>query len=246
MKIIPAIDLKDGECVRLFQGDFAKSTVYSQSPADIAQQFSALDVDDLHVVDLDGAKSGLPANRAAVAEIAALTQLCVQIGGGIRDRAGVALWLESGVSRCVIGSTAIRRPAVVGAWIEEFGVDAIVLALDVRIDDQGVPLLTTDGWTENSDMNLWQCLDAYAKYDNCHVLCTDVGRDGAMTGPNLELYAEILRRSPNVRLQASGGVRNIQDLDELRALGVPAAITGRALLDGAISESEVALFRQSA
>ena len=246
MKIIPAIDLKDGQCVRLFQGDFEKTTVYSREPAEVARRFSALDVDDLHIVDLDGAQSGRQANRESVSYIAARTGLCVQVGGGIRDRTDVAAWLEAGVARCVLGSTAIKHPAQVATWLEEFGVDAFVLALDVRIDHKGTPMLTTDGWTKPSTLSLWECLDAYGKFDNCHVLCTDVERDGAMTGPNLGLYAELLDRFPNLRLQASGGVRSTQDLIDLRELGVPAAISGRALLDGAISESEVALFRRNA
>ncbi len=246
MKIIPAIDLKDGQCVRLYQGDFDQSTVYSADPAAIAHRFSELAVDDLHIVDLDAAKSGRAVNHDAVTAIARQTGLAIQLGGGIRQRADVALWLRVGVARCVVGSVAIKRPELVNSWIKEFGADAIVLALDVRLDNKGEPMLTTDGWTETSRTSLWQCLDDYQQYDNHHVLCTDVGRDGAMTGPNLELYAEILKRFPKLRLQASGGVRNIQDLNALQELGVPAAISGRALLDGAINASEVASFRQSA
>lgn len=246
MKIIPAIDLKDGLCVRLFQGDFDKATVYSANPSDVALRFSSLAVDDLHIVDLDAAKSGRPVNHEAVSAIAKQTGLAVQLGGGIRTRTDVEQWLRAGVARCVVGSTAIKRPDIVNSWIDEFGVDAIVLALDVRLDDRGDPMLTTDGWTEDSMRSLWQCLDDYQQHDNYHVLCTDVGRDGAMTGPNFNLYIEILRRFPNVRLQASGGVRNIEDLNDLQTLGVPAAISGRALLDGAISASEVASFRQNA
>lgn len=246
MKIIPAIDLKDGLCVRLFQGDFDKATVYSANPTDVARRFSGLAVEDLHIVDLDAARSGQAVNHEAVSAIAEQTGLAVQLGGGIRTRNDVEQWLRAGVARCVIGSTAIKQPELVNAWIVEFGVDSIVLALDVRLDGKGDPMLTTDGWTEAAMKSLWQCLEDYQQHDNYHVLCTDVGRDGAMTGPNFSLYAEILRRFPNFRLQASGGVRNIQDLNDLQQLGVPAAISGRALLDGAISASEVASFRQNA
>jgi phosphoribosylformimino-5-aminoimidazole carboxamide ribotide isomerase len=128
-------------------------------------------------------------------------------------------------------------------WFDEFGPEALVLALDVRLDDDGTPLLTTHGWTEDSGISLWECLDAYAGAR--HVLCTDVSRDGAMTGPNFELYVEILNRYPALQLQASGGVRDIDDLELLRELGVPAAITGRALLDGQISTEEIQSFRRS-
>lgn len=243
MKIIPAIDLKDGKCVRLLKGDFDATTEYSSNPAEIGRRFSALDVEDLHIVDLDGARTGTQQNHAIVADIARETGLRVQLGGGLRGRDDVAAWLENGVARCVLGSVAIRDPGTVTDWFDEFGPEALVLALDVRLDDDGTPLLTTHGWTEDSGISLWECLDAYAGAR--HVLCTDVSRDGAMTGPNFELYVEILNRYPALQLQASGGVRDIDDLELLRELGVPAAITGRALLDGQISTEEIQSFRRS-
>ncbi len=246
MRIIPAIDMKDGKCVRLFQGDFDKSTQYSSNPAEIGHRFSALDVLDLHLVDLDGARTGTQQNHAIVSEIAAHSGLEVQLGGGIRTRDKLAQWLDAGVTRCVVGSIAIKKPARVKAWLREFGVDAIVLALDVRLSGSGVPLLTTQGWTEESNISLWDCIDAYRDAGVRHVLCTDVARDGAMVGPNFDLYTQILSRYPTLSLQASGGVRSIQDLSRLRDLGVPAAITGRALLEGAITAEEVASFRQNA
>jgi phosphoribosylformimino-5-aminoimidazole carboxamide ribotide isomerase len=246
MKIIPAIDLKEGKCVRLFKGDFERTTEYSNDPAAVGRRFSALDVEDLHIVDLDGARSGAQQNAAIVAEIARESGLRVQLGGGIRDRDDVATWLDNGVSRCVVGSIAINDPARVKEWITEFGGEAIVLALDVKLDDGGTPVLTTHGWTKDSGLSLWDCLDSYSDAGAVHVLCTDVARDGAMTGPNFALYAEILQRYHTLQLQASGGVRNVDDLEMLRELGLPAAITGRALLDGEISEAEVASFRQNA
>jgi phosphoribosylformimino-5-aminoimidazole carboxamide ribotide isomerase len=245
MKIIPAIDLKDGKCVRLFQGDFEKTTEYSSDPAEVGRRFSALDVEDLHIVDLDGARTGEQLNGVIVANIARETGLSVQLGGGIRSRVDVAGWLANGVSRCVVGSTAIRDPESVIGWIDEFGPDALVLALDIKPDDDGAPMLTTHGWTKSAESVLWDCLDAYGDAGLRHVLCTDVTRDGAMEGPNFELYVEILNRYPTLQLQASGGVRDIHDLELLRELGVPAAITGRALLDGEISEEEIASFRRS-
>ena len=244
MRIIPAIDLKDGKCVRLFKGDFSRSTEYSNDPAEVGRRFSALAVRDLHIVDLDGARTGEPVNHGIVAEIASSSGLEVQLGGGIRTRDDVSRWLDNGVTRCVIGSVAIREPATVQQWIDEFGTDAIVLALDVRLGADGVPMLTTHGWTQDAGTSLWECL---AQYDSLrHVLCTDVARDGALAGPNTELYAEILRRYPGLQLQASGGVRDIADLSALRNAGLPAAITGRALLDGKITAMEVASFRQNA
>ena len=245
MRIIPAIDLKDGKCVRLFQGEFDKTTEYSNDPAAIGRRFSALDVTDLHIVDLDGARSGTQQNRGIVAAIAAESALTVQLGGGIRARDDVAGWLDAGIARCVIGSVAIYEPQVVTGWIDEFGGDRVVLALDVRLGEDGTPVLTAKGWTEDAGLTLWDALDMYAASGAVHVLCTDVSRDGAMEGPNFHLYAEILQRYPTLQLQASGGVRDIEDLEMLRELGVPAAITGRALLDGKITATEVSSFRLS-
>ena len=245
MRIIPAIDLKDGKCVRLFQGDFDQTTEYSSNPAAIGKRFSRLDVTDLHIVDLDGARSGTQQHHEIVSEIATQSDLEVQLGGGIRGHDDVAAWLGAGVSRCVLGSIAIYEPEVVAGWLDEFGADRIVLALDVRLGRDGTPILTARGWTEESGITLWDSLDRYEAAGAKHVLCTDVSRDGAMEGPNFALYGQVLERYPTLQLQASGGVRNIDDLELLRELGVPAAITGRALLDGEITEQEVTSFRRS-
>ena len=246
MRVIPAIDLKDGACVRLYQGDFEQTTEYSSDPAAVGRRFSALSVCDLHIVDLDGARTGSQANHAIVAEIARASGLDIQLGGGIRNHEIISGWLENGVSRCVIGSVAIKEPETVRPWLAEFGPEKIVLALDVKLDPSGEPMLTTHGWTEDAGVSLWRCIDSYIDAGIQHVLCTDVARDGAMSGPNFELYADILRRYPGLELQASGGVRHAEDLRQLQQIGVPAAITGRALLDGAISATEVASFRPNA
>lgn len=245
MRLIPAIDLKEGKCVRLYKGDFEQTTEYSSDPVAVARRFSQLNVADLHVVDLDGARTGQQSNFEIVAEITRETDLAVQLGGGIRRRDDVARWLSSGVSRCVVGSTAIENPDEVRGWLEEFGTDRIVLALDVRIQD-GTPLLTTRGWTQDAGLSLWQCIDAYTDAGLRHVLCTDVSRDGAMAGPNVALYADVLERYPSLELQASGGIRNLADLATLREAGLPAAISGKALLDGKISPEEISTFRQNA
>ena len=245
MKIIPAIDLRRGRCVRLLKGDFDKETEYSSNPVEIGRQFSGLDVGDLHIVDLDGALTGAQGNRHIVSDLVRESGLEVQVGGGIRSKDDVSDWLEKGAARCVIGSLAVKQPDVVMSWLRKFGPDAIVIALDVRLEARGQPMLTTQGWTEESDISLWECLDDYGDAGVRHMLCTDVLRDGTMTGPNFDLYVEILNRYPELQLQASGGVRNIDDLELLRELGVPAAITGRALLDGRISAAEIHSFQRS-
>ena len=245
MKIIPAIDLHDGKCVRLYKGDFGKVTHYSDQPLEVARAYAALEVDDLHIVDLDGARTGTQQNAPVVRRLCADTRLAVQLGGGIRDIDRVRQWLENGVTRCVVGSIAVTEPERVAEWLEEIGPERIVLALDVTIDETG-PVPATHGWTRSGRLSLWDLLDRYEALGATHLLCTDISRDGAMAGPNFELYAEILRRYPGIALQASGGVRDIRDIERLRDIGVPAAITGKALLDGKISAGEVESFLRSA
>lgn len=245
MRIIPAIDLHEGKCVRLYKGDFAKVTDYSDQPLEIARNYAGLHVEDLHIVDLDGARTGSQHNATVVRQLCRETPLSVQLGGGIRDAARVRHWLDNGVARCVVGSVAVTEPDLVVSWFDEFGAERIVLALDVTIDEGG-PTLATHGWTRSSGRSLWELMDRYAASGARHLLCTDIGRDGAMTGPNFELYAEVLRRYPDVGLQASGGVRDIGDIEKLREIGVPAAITGKALLDGKITAAEVNSFLQNA
>jgi phosphoribosylformimino-5-aminoimidazole carboxamide ribotide isomerase len=246
MIVIPAIDLKDGYYVRLYQGDFERETRYGDDPVAQARRYQAMGLDHLHVVDLDGALTGEPRHRVVVSEMARATQVVLQVGGGIRSRDSVAGWLETGASRCVVGSLAVTDPRTVREWFREFGAERLVLALDVRTDSEGVPLLATHGWTESSDVTLWECIDGYMQCELTHVLCTDIQLDGALTGPNEALYGEFLRRYPQLQLQASGGVRHCEDLMELRALGCAAAITGRALLDGRITTEEISSFLRNA
>ncbi len=246
MRVIPAIDLQGGKCVRLFQGDFAQSTEYSDDPAAVARQFAKLQTHELHIVDLDGARSGKQENHAIIAAIAAESGMSVQVGGGIRDPDDIATWLDAGVTRCVIGSLAVTEPDAVKSWLVRYGRDHIVLALDANIDKDGNPLITTHGWTRPSNTTVYECIEGYRDLGLRHVLCTDVSRDGALAGPNIDLYANIMMRFPELQLQASGGVRNLQDLEALRERGIPAAITGRALLDGRITPAEVVSFQLNA
>ena len=249
MNVIPAIDLRGGRCVRLLRGEFDQETEYHSDPAAIAalaRDYGALGVQHLHLVDLDGARGDGQVNRALVETITEESSLRVQLGGGIREEATLNAWFDVGVDRCVIGSRAITHRALVRGWLENAGPERVVLALDVRIDADGIPWVTTHGWQETSVTSLWDCIESYLSVGMRHVLCTDVSRDGAMSGPNLELYAEIVQRFPDIALQASGGVRNLADLKALRETGAAAAITGRALLDGALTPAEVAAFQQDA
>ena len=242
MNVIPAIDLIDGQVVRLLKGRFEEPTVYDDDPVTLARHYQASGFSQLHIVDLDGARSGRQQNEEVIRRIVTGSTLDVQIGGGIRDVSQLERWFDAGVARVVIGSLAVIRPELVKEWLGEFGPDKIVLALDVTMDSKGSPLVATHAWTRSGDMTLWQCLDLYAPAGLRHVLCTDISRDGAMTGPNIELYDSLVDRYPQIQLQASGGVRAIGDLKALRAVGAPAAISGRALLDGKISIEEIATF----
>jgi phosphoribosylformimino-5-aminoimidazole carboxamide ribotide isomerase len=247
MRLIPAIDLRGGCCVRLLQGRFDAETVYATDPADIVALYRGWGASYLHVVDLDGARDGGRTNRDAVAALAGRTRdVSIQVGGGVRTQEIAAELLALGAERVVVGSVAVTQPAAVETWIREFGADRIVLAFDVRLDGLGMPRLTTHGWEQQTEANLWDAVANYAAHGASHVLCTDVARDGALSGPNVALYAEATRRFPSVQWQASGGVGSGDDLRALADTGVAAAISGRALLEGRIPAKELAPFLPNA
>ncbi len=246
MRLIPAIDLRGGRCVRLLRGDFAAETAYDVEPAQLLQRYHAAGAEWLHVVDLDGARDGARANRELIAQLAAQRALRLQVGGGIRDRAAVIALRACGVGRVVVGSAAITAPDAVRGWLGEFGPASLVFALDVRLDDAGTPWVTTHGWRERSGAVLWDAVAGFESAGLQHVLCTDVARDGARAGPNLALYREAVARFPRIEWQASGGVRDASDLEALAATGVAAAISGRALLEGTIDDEEIRRFSPNA
>jgi phosphoribosylformimino-5-aminoimidazole carboxamide ribotide isomerase len=241
LELIPAIDIRHGRCVRLYQGDFERETRYDLDPVERVGWYRSLGAQRVHIVDLDGAKEGSPRNQALIARMAAGVD--IQLGGGIRNRASLERALDV-ADRVVIGSLAVSEPVVVGDWLAEFGGDRIVLGLDVRIAEDGTARVTTHGWTELSRLTLADAIEGFRGAGLRHVLCTDVARDGALSGPNLELYASCASRWPDIRFQASGGVRDSRDLDALGATGAAGAVCGKALLDGRISEQEIRQFLQ--
>lgn len=242
MDLIPAIDLRDGRCVRLLHGDYDAETRYPVSPADLYERYVAFGATRLHVVDLDGARVGHQRHRPHIAELAARGRLALQVGGGIRNADDIRALLGVGASRIVIGSAAVDSPAMAMGWFEEFGPEALVLALDVRVSDAGAPFLATHGWQTQSACLLWDTVGSYVSAGLRHVLCTDVGRDGALNGPNLGLYREARARFPAIEWQASGGIRDGADLHALDDLGMAAAISGRALLEDRIPTEELRPF----
>lgn len=240
LRLVPAIDLRGGRCVRLLQGRFDAETVYGDDPVAILDRYRALGARYVHVVDLDGAREGSQCNRPAVAALArAHADVAIQVGGGIRTREVAAGLFDLGVARVVVGSVAVTQPAEVQSWLREFGPDRVVLAFDVRLDADGSPRLTTHGWASQTGTALWSLLAGYVPHGARHVLCTDVARDGALTGPNVALYAEAVRRFPSIEWQASGGVSTAADLAELAATGAAVVISGRALLENRIPPQEL-------
>lgn len=246
MELIPAIDLKEGRCVRLFQGDFAAETVYAEDPEVILDRYVSLGATRIHVVDLDGARDGALANRAAILKLASRKGLSLQVGGGLRTFDRVRHLLDAGIDRAVIGSVAVTTPAVVNRWFDTLGPDRLVLAFDIRMDSTDTPRLTTHGWVEQSETSLWSAVESFLPAGLRHVLCTDIARDGALTGPNTDLYREAVKRFPQIKWQASGGVASAADLHALRACGVAAAISGKALLENRISLEELKPFLPNA
>lgn len=246
MQLIPSIDLRGGRTVRLLRGDFDQETRYEEAPLEVARRFHAFGARILHVVDLDGARGQGEDNRAIVHELAAKSGLELQVGGGVRTAEAIGDLLEHGVTRVVIGSLAVEQPARVREWLERWGTERIVLALDVRLDDSDTPFVQTRGWTAATATSLWAALEPYADLGAVQVLCTDIGRDGAMLGPNVELYAAAVQRFPAVLWQASGGVRSAADLHALAALGMSGAISGKALVEDRIPHQELLPFLPNA
>jgi phosphoribosylformimino-5-aminoimidazole carboxamide ribotide isomerase len=246
MKLIPAIDLRAGHCVRLLHGDFDAETRYPADAAALLAKYRAAGADWLHIVDLDGARNGSLDNRPIIVELARQKTMNLQVGGGLRNTAALAQMLDAGVARAVIGSAAVSQAEQVRHWLQEFGAERLTLAFDVSIDESGTPRVMTHGWQRQSELSLWDAIECYSGSQLRHVLCTDVGRDGALTGPNLELYAEAVRRYPNMEWQASGGIRNARDLHALAESGAAAAISGKALLEDLIPIEELQPFLQSA
>lgn len=246
MLLIPSIDLRAGRCVRLLQGDFAAETRYELDPHALLGRYRQLGAAWLHVVDLDAARDGTLINRTLIHRLAAQPAVRLQVGGGVRDAAGVEELLAHGIARVVVGSAAVDNPHEVADWLARFGTERLCVALDVRHDAQGVPRIRTRGWQHESALSLWDALPPLCAAGLRHVLCTDIARDGAMAGPNLALYREALARFPQILWQASGGIASGADLAALAALGVPAAISGKALLEERIAHEELRPFLPNA
>jgi phosphoribosylformimino-5-aminoimidazole carboxamide ribotide isomerase len=232
--LYPAIDVRDGRVVRLRQGDYARETRYPETPLAHARRYAAQGADWLHLVDLDGAREGRYTLLPLLPQLAA-AGLRVQTGGGIRDAGDIQRMLDAGASRVVVGSLAIREPDLVAGWIARFGAGALVVALDARRDPDRRWRLPVAGWTAATDASLAGLARRFEGAGLCHLLSTDIARDGMLAGPGLALYRELRAACPRLALQASGGIRDAADLAAVEAIGCAGAVLGRSLLEGGLA-----------
>ena len=231
MIIYPAIDLRGGRVVRLTEGRFDQEKTYGDDPLAVAREFAAAGAAWLHVVDLDGAKDPAQRQTALVQQLAGESGLRVQTGGGIREAAQIEALLAAGAQRVIVGSLAVKEPARVRAWLGRLGAERIILAPDVRLDRDGTPRIAAAGWQESTGVALDDFLAGYLPAGLVHILCTDISRDGRLTGPNAGLYAQLVQKFPSLQVQASGGVSSLDDLRVLQTTHCAGAIVGRALYE---------------
>lgn len=232
MIVYPAIDLRDGKCVRLTKGDFSTTKVYNDNPTSILEEFAKYGASWVHMVDLDGAKQGSFAQSDLIKKLVQSSKLNIQVGGGVRTTTDIEKLLDFGVKRVVLGSICVSNPAQVKEWLDKFGNDRLVLALDCHINKDGTPMVKTHGWQNESTNTVWDLLKYFgsAKY----VLCTDISVDGTLEGPSINLYQELQQRFPDIKLIASGGVGQYDDLIKLKQLNVHGVVVGKAIYEGKI------------
>ena len=233
IELIPAIDIINGQCVRLTKGDYDQKTVYGK-PMDMALEFERIGYKRLHVVDLDGAKSKHIVNDAVLREITSSTNLVVDFGGGIKTDEDIEKAFAAGASMVTIGSIAVTNPDLFMGWLEQYGTDRMILGADVRHGK-----ISINGWKEDSAEDLLPFLKKYVDTGVRNVLCTEISKDGTLTGPAIELYQEIMDAYPQLHLIASGGVSSLNDIIALNAAGIPAVVFGKAIYEGKINLNEL-------
>ena len=237
MQIIPAIDIIDGKCVRLTEGDYAQKKVYNENPLEVALQFQGAGLERVHLVDLDGAKAGKIVNWKVLEMIASKTSLKIDFGGGIKKQEDVRVVLEAGALWATVGSVAVKDKTSLLQWLQHFGADKFLLGADVKGE-----LLAVGGWLETTTINIYDFIAEYVQHGIQQIFCTDISKDGRLEGPSVELYKSLIEKIKNLHLIASGGVSSIQDLEALRAIGCAGAIVGKAIYEGRISIEELSNF----
>ena len=230
MQIIPAIDIIDGKCVRLTHGDYSQKTIYNENPLEVAKQFEDAGLQRLHLVDLDGAKAAAVKNWKVLEAIAGKTGLVIDFGGGIKSEKDVQIVFESGAALATVGSMAVKEEETFIAWIEKYSASKFLLGADVR-DEK----LTITGWTEKTDIWIYDFIQKYMEKGLTQIFCTDVSKDGALEGPSTELYKNIVEKFPELHFIASGGVSSIDDIYALQDINCGGVIIGKAIYEGRIS-----------
>ena len=239
MELIPAIDIIDGQCVRLTKGDYAQKTVYRNHPWEVAKEFETYGFKRLHVVDLDGAKAKHIVNSDVLQKITTETSLTVDFGGGIKTDEDIEKAFASGAQMVTVGSIAVTNPELFLSWIKKYGTDRMILGADVRNGK-----ISINGWKEDSSEDLLPFLRKYVDAGVTNVLCTEISKDGTLQGPAIDLYKRIMQEYPNLHLIASGGVSSIDDIKALEAAGIPAVVFGKAIYEGRINLKELEIIDQ--
>ena len=237
MQIIPAIDIIEGKCVRLTEGDYAQKKIYNEDPLEVAKAFEGIGLMRLHLVDLDGAKAGQVVNWKVLEKIANNTELKIDFGGGIKTEATLKTVLDTGATYATIGSLAVKNELLFQEWIARFGAKVFMLGADV-LDEK----IAIGGWLEKTEISVFDFMKSYIDKGVKQIFCTDIKKDGKLQGPSIELYQKIIDQFPNLHLIASGGVSSLDDLIELEEIGCSAAIVGKAIYENKITISELASF----
>lgn len=237
MQIIPAIDIIDGKCVRLTQGDYDQKTIYHSSPLEVAKQFEDAGLQRLHLVDLDGAKAGAIKNWKVLEAITEATSLVVDFGGGIKTEEDLKIVFQSGAAFATIGSLAVKNETLFVEWVQKYGAEKFLLGADVKGEK-----IAVGGWLETTDIDIYAFIEKYMGYGISQIFCTDVSKDGKLEGPSLELYQRIIHRFPELIFIASGGVATLEDLEELKLIGCCGAIVGKAIYENRITLTELINF----
>ena len=237
MQIIPAIDLIEGKCVRLTEGDYAQKKIYNEDPLEVAKQFEGIGLMRLHLVDLDGAKAGEVVNWKVLEKIANKTSLKIDFGGGIKTEATLKTVLETGATYATIGSLAVKSREIFEEWIARFGASQFMLGADVYEEK-----IAIGGWIEKTNIDVYDFIDSYMNKGVTQIFCTDIQKDGKLEGPSLLLYQKMITKFPTLQLIASGGVSQLKDLEDLKRIGCAAAIVGKAIYENKISLYELSKF----
>ena len=234
MQIIPAIDIIDGKCVRLTEGDYSQKKIYNEHPLEVAKQFEDAGLQRLHLVDLDGAKAGKIINWKVLETIAAKTKLIIDFGGGIKTTKDVEIVFESGAALATVGSIAVKNETEFVKGLVQFGAHKFLLGADVK-DEK----IAVGGWLETTDINIYNFIESYVQKGVQQIFCTDISKDGKLQGPSIELYKNVIKTFPEIFFIASGGVSSVKDLEELKLIGCKAAIVGKAIYENKISIKEL-------